>query len=134
MLKGPSALLYGQISPGGLVNQVSREPSSVAANEARLEVGTDGRVQSGLYSTGPLTEDGTVQYGIGLVGRSAGSRYDDVEEQRIGVAPRSSGSRTLIHPSSFRDPTSEIPKADTSTPSIRASSRPPISRVISIRI
>jgi iron complex outermembrane receptor protein len=87
VLKGPSALLYGQISPGGLVNQVSREPSSVAANEARLEVGTDGRVQSGLYSTGPLTEDETVEYGIGLVGRSAGSRYDNVEEQRIGVAP-----------------------------------------------
>jgi iron complex outermembrane receptor protein len=87
VLKGPSALLYGQINPGGLVNQVSREPSSVASNEARLEVGTDGRVQSGLYSTGPLTEDGSVQYGIGLVGRTSGTRYDDVEEQRIGIAP-----------------------------------------------
>jgi iron complex outermembrane recepter protein len=87
VLKGPSALLYGQISPGGLVNQVSREPSSKASNEARLEVGTDGRVQSGIYSTGPLTGDGTVQYGIGLVGRAAGSRYDDVKEQRIGIAP-----------------------------------------------
>jgi iron complex outermembrane recepter protein len=87
VLKGPSALLYGQISPGGLVNQVSRDPASVASNEARLEVGTDGRVQSGLYSTGPLTEDGTVQYGIGLVGRSSGTRYDDVDEKRIGVAP-----------------------------------------------
>lgn len=87
VLKGPSALLYGQISPGGLVNQVSREPSDVQSNEVRLEVGSDGRVQSGLYSTGPLTSDGTVQYGLGVIGQSSGTRYDDVDEQRLGVMP-----------------------------------------------
>lgn len=109
VLKGPSALLYGQINPGGLVNQVSRDPSSVASNEARFEVGTDGRVQSGLYSTGPLTGDGTVQYGIGLVGRTADSRYDDVEEQRIGIAPsvkwEPDGDTSLVVSGSYqRDP------------------------------
>jgi iron complex outermembrane recepter protein len=87
VLKGPSALLYGQVSPGGLVNQVSRVPSSTAANEARIEAGTDGRVQGGLYSSGPITSDGTVQYGVSIVGRSAGTRYDDVDERRIGIAP-----------------------------------------------
>ena len=87
VLKGPSALLYGQISPGGLVNQVSREPSDVQSNEVRLEVGSDGRVQSGLYSTGPVTSDGTLQYGLGIIGRSSGTRYDDVNEQRLGVMP-----------------------------------------------
>jgi iron complex outermembrane receptor protein len=87
VLKGPAALLYGQVSPGGLVNQVSREPSNVQSNEVRLEVGTDGRVQSGLYSTGPITSDGTLQYGIGIVGRSSGTRYDDVDEKRLGIAP-----------------------------------------------
>ena len=87
VLKGPSALLYGQISPGGLVNQVSREPSARQSNEVRLEAGTDGRIQSGFYSTGSLTGDGTLQYGIGLVGRSANTRYDNVEEKRLGIAP-----------------------------------------------
>ncbi|NTF91099.1 TonB-dependent siderophore receptor [Agrobacterium rhizogenes] len=87
VLKGPSALLYGQISPGGLVNQVSREPSDVQSNELRIEGGTDGRIQSGLYSTGPITKDGTWQYGLATVGRSSGTRYDNVDEKRIGVAP-----------------------------------------------
>jgi iron complex outermembrane receptor protein len=87
VLKGPAALLYGQVSPGGLVNQVSREASNVQSNEVRLEVGTNGRVQSGLYSTGPITSDGTLQYGIGIVGRSSGTRYDDVYEKRLGIAP-----------------------------------------------
>jgi len=87
VLKGPSALLYGQIHPGGLVNQISRSTSPVATNEVRVEGGTDGRIQGGLYSTGPLTSDGTLQYGIGIVGRSSGTRYDDVDERRFGVAP-----------------------------------------------
>lgn len=87
VLKGPSALLYGQINPGGLVNQVSREPSDVQFNEARFEVGTDGRAQGMVYSTGPLTSDATVQYGLGVVGRTAGTRYDDVDERRFGVMP-----------------------------------------------
>lgn len=87
VLKGPSALLYGQISPGGLVNQVSREPSSVPSNELRVEGGTNGRFQSGLFSTGPITSDGTWQYGVSVVGRTSGTRYDHVDEKRIGVAP-----------------------------------------------
>ncbi|MDN2578394.1 TonB-dependent siderophore receptor [Aquibium sp. ELW1220] len=86
VLKGPSALLYGQISPGGLVNQVSREPSPVQSNEVRLEAGSDGRIQGNLHSTGPITSDGTLQYGVTLVGRSSGTRYEDVDERRFGVA------------------------------------------------
>jgi iron complex outermembrane receptor protein len=87
VLKGPSALLYGQISPGGLVNQVSREPSAMKSNELRVEGGTNGRFQSGLFSTGPITSDGTWQYGISVVGRTSGTRYDHVDEKRFGVAP-----------------------------------------------
>lgn len=87
VLKGPSALLYGQISPGGLVNQISRTPLDVEANEVRIEGGSDGRVQGGVYSSGPLTADGTWQYGLAAIGRSSGTRYNDVDERRIGIAP-----------------------------------------------
>lgn len=87
VLKGPSALLYGQMSPGGLVNQISRMPSAKPSHEIRVEGGTDGRFQTGLTSRGALTEDGSLQYGISAVGRLSGTRYDDVDERRFGVAP-----------------------------------------------
>ena len=87
VLKGPSALLYGQVSPGGLVNQVSRMPSAQPFNEVRIEGGTDGRLQSGLTSSGPLTQDESLQYGISAVGRLSGTRYEDVDEKRFAVAP-----------------------------------------------
>lgn len=87
VLKGPSALLYGQISPGGLVNQISRMPSPDTYNEVRIEAGSHGRVQGGFTSHGALDPDGVWQYGISTVGRYSGSRYDDVKEQRFGIAP-----------------------------------------------
>ncbi|CAM5477626.1 Ferrichrome outer membrane transporter/phage receptor [Mycolicibacterium aubagnense] len=87
VLKGPSALLYGQVSPGGLVNQVSRTPAAQPSNEIRIEGGTHGRVQSGLTSRGALNADGTLQYGISAVGRLSGTRYDDVDEKRLAIAP-----------------------------------------------
>ncbi|WP_137931361.1 TonB-dependent siderophore receptor [Mesorhizobium comanense] len=87
VLKGPSALLYGQVSPGGLVNQVSRMPSAQSSNEVRVEGGSHGRVQTGLASTGALTEDGSLQYGISAIGRLSGTRYEDVDEKRFGIAP-----------------------------------------------
>lgn len=87
VLKGPSALLYGQVSPGGLVNMISRAPSVEPYNELRLEGGSHGRVQGGLASRGKLNEDGTLQYGLSLIGRQSGTQYDDVDEERFAVAP-----------------------------------------------
>jgi iron complex outermembrane receptor protein len=87
VIKGPSALLYGQISPGGLVNQISRQPSTVPYNEWRVEAGSYGRVQSGVTSQGAIDKDGRWSYSLSAIGRLSGTRYNGVDEQRIGVAP-----------------------------------------------
>ncbi|GAA3842860.1 TonB-dependent siderophore receptor [[Pseudomonas] carboxydohydrogena] len=87
VLKGPSAVLYGQTSPGGLVNQVSRMPSAVPYNEVRIEGGTYGRIQSGITSQGALDKDGHWLYSLSAIGRSSGTRYDNVDEERYAVAP-----------------------------------------------
>jgi iron complex outermembrane receptor protein len=87
VIKGPSALLYGQINPGGLVNQVSRQPSATPYNEFRIEGGTFGRIQSGFTSQGALDAAGHWQYSFTGIGRSSGTRYDDVDEKRVAVAP-----------------------------------------------
>lgn len=87
IIKGPSAVLYGQISPGGLVNLVSRQPSDIPYNEARIEGGSYGRVQGAITSQGALDAAHQWLYSISAVGRMSGTRYDGVDEQRYGVAP-----------------------------------------------
>lgn len=87
VLKGPSALLYGQTSPGGMINQVSRAPDAEPYNEARLEGGSFDRLQGGITSRGKIDEAGLWHYGVSAVGRTAGTRYKDVDEERVGFAP-----------------------------------------------
>jgi iron complex outermembrane receptor protein len=87
VLKGPSAVLYGQTSPGGLVNQVSRAPSATGHNEIRVEGGSHIRLQGGLASEGAFDADGQWQYGIATIGRRSGTRQDDVSEERVAIAP-----------------------------------------------
>lgn len=87
VIKGPSAVLYGQISPGGLVNLVSRQPSEIPYNEARIEGGSYGRIQGGITSQGALDAAHQWLYSISAIGRMSGTRYDGVDEQRFGVAP-----------------------------------------------
>ncbi|MAU21885.1 MAG: TonB-dependent siderophore receptor [Martelella sp.] len=87
VLKGPSGVLYGQMSPGGLVDQVSRVPSAEPYNEVFLQGGSFGRVQGGITSRGSLSEDDSLLYSFTGIGRSSGTRYDDVDEEIYGFAP-----------------------------------------------
>ncbi|CAN1722161.1 iron complex outermembrane recepter protein [Hyphomicrobium sp. 1Nfss2.1] len=87
VLKGPSALLYGQVSPGGLVNMVSRAPTPEPYNELRFEMGSYGRVQAGYTTQGAFDKEGTLQYSLTAIGKDSGTRYDDVDEQRFAIAP-----------------------------------------------
>ena len=62
VLKGPASLLYGEMDPGGLVNIVSKRPSSTASTSITA---SDGSFQSRggtLDTTGPITKDGHFTY------------------------------------------------------------------------
>lgn len=87
VLKGPSAVLYGETSPGGLVNQISRTPSATPYNEARIEGGSFARIQGGITSQGAIDADGQWQYSLSGIGRRSGTRYDDVDEGRVALGP-----------------------------------------------
>lgn len=104
MVKGPSAVLYGQGSPGGLVNQISNMPSADPSHELRLETGSHGRVQAGVRSRGALSEDGVLQYSFSTIGRQSGTRHDDVDERRLGVAPALTWQPTTSIRASWRRP------------------------------
>ncbi|MDV2079697.1 TonB-dependent siderophore receptor [Marinobacter xestospongiae] len=87
VLKGPSSLIYGQTSPGGLVNMVSRNPDGSDGGEVRLEYGTDQRLHLGVDLHGLANSSGTLQYSVAAMGRKSNARYAGVEEQRNAIAP-----------------------------------------------
>lgn len=109
VVKGPSAVLYGQINPGGLVNQISRQPTRDSAHEIRTEIGSNDRFQAGITGRGTLDEAGNIFYSLTALGRSSGTRFDDVDEERIALAPSitwspDSDTRLTINSFYTRDP------------------------------
>ena len=86
-LKGPSSTLYGGVNPGGLINAVSKVPSSEAQNSVEILYGSHNRRQLGLDSTGPLTDDNSLMYRVIALGRKSNTQVVNTKEERLFVTP-----------------------------------------------
>lgn len=87
VLRGPSAMLYGQGSTGGVVNMVSKRPQEEFQGEAGIQYGSHGRKQAQLDITGPATADGKLLYRLVALKRDADTQVHHVPDDRSLVAP-----------------------------------------------
>ncbi|WP_444436483.1 TonB-dependent siderophore receptor [Pseudomonas sp. A6] len=87
VLRGPAGVLYGQGDPGGVINQVSKRPSTVAQHEIQVQYGSDARKQLGIDSTGPLDAAGVWSYRVVAVGHDGDIRDTPWEDRRAALAP-----------------------------------------------
>ncbi|WP_164928501.1 TonB-dependent siderophore receptor [Gloeobacter violaceus] len=87
VLKGPSAVLYGDMEPGGLINLVSKKPQPVPFGTVALNVGSYGNVWTTLDTTGPLNAAKTLTYRLSTRQESANSFRDLVNGNKFFVAP-----------------------------------------------
>lgn len=93
ILRGPSSVLYGQGSSGGMVNVTSKRPQAEAAHELVAEFGDYDRQQFALDSTGPLGSEHLL-YRLVAMQRDAATQVDYVDDDRWYVAPSLSWAPT----------------------------------------
>lgn len=62
VVKGPSSALFGDASPGGTVNLVTKKPLRQQRREVELRVGSEKERYGAVDLTGPLSADGRVLY------------------------------------------------------------------------
>lgn len=87
VLRGPASVLYGQASPGGIVDMVSKRPTRDAQHLIAVQTGNRDRGQLAFDFSGPVTQDGTWRYRIDGLARRADEQIDYSRQQRIVVAP-----------------------------------------------
>ena len=87
VLKGPASVLYGQISPGGMVNRVSKRPSLLAKNEMQVQAGSYGHEQGQFDVGGKLDEAGDVLLRTVGLYRDSGYSVDQMDNQSRLLAP-----------------------------------------------
>ena len=87
-LRGPSSVLYGQNSAGGLINVVSKRPTQDPIREISAQIGTDNRKQIATDLSGQADDDGKWLYRLTALKRDADlSVGDDLPNDRSYIAP-----------------------------------------------
>ncbi len=87
VLKGPAAVLFGRIEPGGLINLVSKRPLAEPYYALQQQFGSYDLYRTTAEATGPLTADGSLLYRLDFAYQDSDSFQDFVFLDRIFVSP-----------------------------------------------
>ncbi|MCW3480625.1 TonB-dependent siderophore receptor [Neisseriaceae bacterium JH1-16] len=86
VLKGPSSMLFGRGSTGGVINQVSKKAELTPLREVSATIGTDGRVRSTLDINQPMSDTSALR--VSAFGQDLKTADRDVMSSKdYGVAP-----------------------------------------------
>lgn len=86
VLKGPSAVMYGQMAPGGMVNQVSKTPTPDQEQLLRLGVDANGQY-SAAFDVGTGTSDNTHLGRLVGLYRNGNTQIKHTEQEHWFLAP-----------------------------------------------
>ncbi|WP_043879769.1 TonB-dependent siderophore receptor [Azorhizobium caulinodans] len=87
VVKGPASALYGAGVPGGLVNAVTKRPTTYNVREIELLGGSFDRLQGAFDIGGPATQEGTVLYRLTGLWRDSDTQINYSPDNRIYFAP-----------------------------------------------
>lgn len=87
VIRGAASVLYGQLSPGGLINTVSKRPSQTPYHEVNLQAGQNNRKQLSADLTGPVGDSDTLSYRLTLLDRKSDTAADHINNDKVYVAP-----------------------------------------------
>ncbi|AEG01271.1 TonB-dependent siderophore receptor [Methylomonas methanica] len=85
--KGPAAILYGRLEPGGMINVVTKQPLAKPYYALQQQFGSFDLYRTTLDATGPITDDDTLLYRFNGSFESSGSFRELVDNERTFLAP-----------------------------------------------
>lgn len=87
VMKGAASVLYGASSPAGIINMVSKRPTSAPLHELNLQAGSFNRKQVSGDFGGRLDGDGRLSYRFTFLRRDSDTFVDYVPDNRTYIAP-----------------------------------------------
>ncbi|MEH2378047.1 MAG: TonB-dependent siderophore receptor [Nostoc sp.] len=99
VLKGPASALFGNGSPGGTINVITKQPLATPYYAVEATVGSYSYYRGAVDLSGPLNDDKTALYRLNLSYKDAGSLFDFSHDKNLLIAPVLSfaiGERTKL--------------------------------------
>jgi len=87
VLKGPSSALYGNASPGGVLNRVTKKPLAETRKSLSLSMGSYNTFRALADVTGPANKDSTLLYRLNFGYEDANSFRDLQFDKNVVIAP-----------------------------------------------
>lgn len=87
VIKGPASAVFGNASPGGTMNRVTKKPLFVDRKAVSFTTGSFNTLRSTLDFTGPLNESKTLLYRLNLAYENSDDFRDLQEFKSFMVAP-----------------------------------------------
>jgi iron complex outermembrane receptor protein len=87
VLKGPAAILYGAVEPGGIVNIVTKQPQATPVYSIEQQVGAHALYRTVVDATGPLTANGALLYRLDASYQNSGSPTQFIYDRTLFIAP-----------------------------------------------
>lgn len=87
VMKGPSSVMFGQGSVGGIVNSVTKRPKEEEQGEIWLQGGSFGRKQVAADWTGALDQEGKFLFRMVGLARDSGTQVNHVDDDEVMISP-----------------------------------------------
>jgi iron complex outermembrane receptor protein len=87
VLKGPAAMLFGRLEPGGVINLVVKRPLDTPYVSVQQQTGSWSLTRTSVDATGPLTEDKSWLYRVNASFNRADSFRNFIFNQDAFIAP-----------------------------------------------
>lgn len=87
VIKGPASALFGNASPGGTINRVTKKPLDERRMSVSSTVGSFNTFRTTADFTGPMNEEKTLLYRLNLGYENSGSFRDLQYDKNLIIAP-----------------------------------------------
>ncbi|MDD5277012.1 MAG: TonB-dependent receptor [Methylovulum sp.] len=87
VLKGPAAILYGLVEPGGMINVTTKQPLATPYYAMNQQFGSYNLYRTTIDATGPVSNDKSLLYRMNLSYQNSGSFREFVDKEDVFMAP-----------------------------------------------
>ena len=87
VLRGPSSMIYGAGSAGGILDLYTKRPTATPFNEVEFLIGNHDRFQGNFDFSGPIAPGSSTLYRMTGVVRDSDTQQLGVEDDRLYLAP-----------------------------------------------
>ena len=87
VLKGPASAMFGNSSPGGTMNRVTKKPLTEDRKSINFTTGSFNTLRSSLDFTGPMNKSKSLLYRLNIAYENSGSFRDLQENKTLLIAP-----------------------------------------------